>query len=141
MSPPDSAELERLRNAVALHERGRSLFAQPELEWVHERVLGELLAATDGRSGALWTKGAQGALQLRAWRGLAGRPSAPALPAKETEARLRSGVPWEAAEEEGAALYCPLAVPGEALGLVRVAGELRWRWRGPRHTRAGLLVR
>jgi two-component system, cell cycle response regulator len=124
VSPPDATELERLRNAVALHERGRSLFAQPELEWVHERVLGELLAATDGRSGALWTKSAQGALQLRAWRGLAGRPNRPAVLPQETEARLRSGVPWEAVEEEGAALYCPLAVPGEALGLVRVAEPL-----------------
>ena len=121
---PSSEEVERLRGAVALHERARSLFAQPELDWVQERVLGELLAATDGRSGGLWTTSPEGTLQLRAWRGLSGRPLAPAALEPEAAGRIRAGVPWQVQEAEGPVLYVPLSVPGEVLGLGRVADPL-----------------
>ncbi len=124
MSAEASEELAWLRTAVGLHERARSLFAQPELEWVQERVLGELLAASDARSGALWTCLPKGPLQLRVWRGLAGRPAAPDVLSPQTEARLRAGVAWEAREADGPALYVPFSVPGEVLGLCRLADPL-----------------
>ncbi len=124
MSASESEELALLRTQLALHERARSLFAQPEQEWVQERVVGELLAASDARSGALWTSAAKGPLQLKVWRGLAERPPVPDVLLAETEARLRAGVAWEAMELDGPALYVPLSVPGEVLGLCRLSDPL-----------------
>ena len=124
MSEGDAEELSWLRTQVSLHERARSLFAQPELEWVQERVLGELLAASDARSGALWTHSGPEALQLKVWRGLAGRPSPPDVLSAETQARLRAGMAWEAVEAEGPVLYVPLSVPGEVLGLCLLGDPL-----------------
>ncbi len=124
MSAEASEELLWLRTAVGLHERARSLFSQPELEWVQERVLGELLAASDARSGALWTCLQKGPLQLRVWRGPAGRPEAPDVLSPQTEARLRAGVAWAALETDGPVLYVPFSVPGEVLGLCRLADPL-----------------
>ena len=109
---------------VALHERARTLFTQPEVEWVQERVLSELLAASDARSGALWTCVGRGPLQLRVWRGLADKPLAPDALLPEAEARLRAGMAWEVREAEGPVLYVPLGVLGEVLGLCRLADPL-----------------
>jgi two-component system, cell cycle response regulator len=113
----DAEEVARLRAQLALHERGRSLFSQPELEWVQERLLGELLAAADAHAGALWTQEGTAGLHLKVWRGVAGRPEAPDVSHPQTEARLRAGVAWVADEEDGPHLYVPLSVPGEVLGV------------------------
>ncbi len=124
MTASESEELARLRTQLQLHERARSLFWQPELEWVQERVLGELLAASDARSGALWTQATKGPLQLRVWRGLAERPLPADVLAPETEARLKAGVPWQGVQAEGPVLWVPLSVPGEVLGLCLLADPL-----------------
>jgi two-component system, cell cycle response regulator len=124
LRPFESEELAFLRTQLSLHERARSLFAQPELEWVQERALVELLAASDARSGALWMLASPGALQLKTWRGLADRPPAPDVLRPETEARLRAGVAWEANAPEGPVLYVPLSVPGEVLGLCLLSDPL-----------------
>jgi two-component system cell cycle response regulator len=124
VSAEDSEEVAFLRSQLLLHERGRSLFAQPELDWVQERILDELLAAADARSGALWTQAGPGPLQLKVWRGLAGRPPTPDGLLTESEARLRAGVPWEAHEPEGPVLYVPLSVPGEVLGVCLLTDPL-----------------
>jgi two-component system, cell cycle response regulator len=124
VSTSESEEFAWLRSQVALHESARSLFAQPELEWVQERVLAELLSASDARSGALWTQCGGEPLQLRVWRGLAGRPPTPDVLRPETEARLRAGLAWADEEPEGPVLYVPLSVPGEVLGLCLLADPL-----------------
>jgi two-component system, cell cycle response regulator len=117
-------EVASLRAQLALQERALSLFAQPEQEWVQERVLAELLAASDAKSAALWTASGRGPLQLKVWRGLSGRPAAPDALLPHDEARLRAGVAWEAMELDGPALYVPFSVQGEVLGLCRLADPL-----------------
>ncbi len=136
MSAEASEEL-ALSTQVHLHERARSLFAQPELEWLQERVLAELLAASDARSGALWTCLTRGPLQLRVWRGAAGRPPAPDV---LTEARVRVGVPWEARKAEGTVLYVPFSVHGEVLGLCRLADPLSGAFAGEARAAVELLA-
>jgi diguanylate cyclase (GGDEF)-like protein len=121
----------------SLQQRCLELLTHPELEWLQERILAELASICDAQSAALWLTDEQGALRLKAYRGLLSRDGLQERIGLESGlgARLLQGTPWVAGEERSRLLFVPLVGQGEVTGLVQLQDPLSGSFR-PEHARA-----
>ncbi|HEX5746917.1 MAG TPA: response regulator [Archangium sp.] len=124
----ENLEFARYQN---LHQRCLEFLSQPDLEWLQERVAGELAAVCDAQSAALWIADDRGHLVLRAYRGLLDKQflAERMSPDGPLGNRLREAMPWIARDERSPVLYVPFVIAGEIMGLAQlsdpVAGDFR----------------
>jgi two-component system cell cycle response regulator len=124
-------EASSLARYPAIHQRCLEFLAQPELEWLQERVLAELAAFCDAQSGALWLLEEKAELVLRAYRGLLDKHFLSERFAIDEALgkRVSAAAPWLSGEGRARALFVPLVSGGEVVGLVQlsdpIAGDFR----------------
>jgi two-component system cell cycle response regulator len=117
MRHDEDPDLERAR---APFEAALRILGTLEPERLHEEVLAALAGAAGAQEAALWVVGDEGALALRAWRGLvdggalAARLEPGAALAAEPPRRAR---PEEGGAPAGAVICLPLTADGEQVGL------------------------
>ena len=110
----------------SLQQRCLELLANPDLEWLQERILTELSSLCDAQSAALWLIDEKGQLLLKAYRGLLEKQFlAEKLAAQGVLAqRLSSGAPWLSGEGRARSLSVPLLAAGEVMGLAQLSDPL-----------------
>jgi diguanylate cyclase (GGDEF)-like protein len=119
----ETAELSRFQS---LHQRCLEVVAQPELEWLQERVLAELASLADAQSAALWLSDDRGQLLLRAYRGLLDKQFlAESIPRDAAiTAQLVEGVPWTSGDAGARILRVPRRASGEVVGFAQLSDPL-----------------
>lgn len=135
----DSVELSPFQS---LHQRCLDLLAQPELEWLQERILAELATLTDAQSAALWLVDDHGQLALRAYRGLLDKEFLPETIAPDDAAfspALSEGTVRVSGEPGARTLRVPLVVSGEVIGLAQLSDPLSGDFRSEQVRSAKLL--
>jgi two-component system cell cycle response regulator len=102
------------------------LLANPDLEWLQERVLAELAALCDAQSGALWLADDRNQLVLRAYRGLVDKQflTEHLNPDGPLAAMLRAAAPWTTGEGRARTVHFPLHAAGELVGLAELSDPL-----------------
>ena len=110
----------------AIHNRCLELLSNPDLEWLQERVLGELSSLSDAQSAALWVVDDRNELVLRAYRGLLDKQMLPERLAADglMEPRLREGKSWFTGEGRSRVIYVPLVAAGEIVALAQLSDPL-----------------
>lgn len=121
----------------SIHQRCLELLANPDLEWLQERVIADLAALCDAQSAAIWLVEEKGELTLRAYRGLSDRQHLSERIAADAPqaARICEGKPWIGGEPRAQVLWVPLETASEAMGLVQLADPLSGEFR-PEHLQA-----
>lgn len=121
--------LEFMRHQV-LYRRCMELLSTLDLEKLQENALADICSVCDAQSGAIWIADDEGALLLRAYRGLVDRSKLTSRidPAQSFPAALHRGLagrePFAAPGIGGGAWYLPLWAAGERVGLVLCADKL-----------------
>ncbi len=120
-----------------IHNRCLELLSNPDLEWLQERVLGELTSLSDAQSAALWVVDDRNELVLRAYRGLLDKQRLPERLSLDglMEPRLREGKAWFTGEGRSRVIYVPLVAAGEIVALAQLSDPLAGEF-GPDHLRA-----
>ena len=123
-------------------QKSLDLLANPDLEWLQEQVLAELTSLTDAQSAALWLDDDQGALQLKAYRGLLDRQFLQER--LDTQGVLRSRLdarmPWLTGAKPRPMLHVPLVCGGELIGLAQLSDPLAGEFAPEAAPRAKLLA-
>lgn len=121
----------------SIQQRCLELLANPDLEWLQERILTELSALCDAQSSALWFMDDRGDLILKAYRGLTEKQflSDKLDTRGAMSARLTGGAPWLTGEGRTRTLAVPLVVSGEVMGLTQLSDPLSGDFR-PDHLKA-----
>lgn len=103
---------------MSLEQRCLALVNTEDVAALHERILRELVELSRAQGAALWAAAdEQGALQLRAWRGLVEPTTLP----DTVDAALVHTAPWLADK----VLFVPISLPsGGLLGLVQLSDSL-----------------
>jgi len=129
----ENLEFARFHN---LNQRCLELLSHPDLEWLHERIIAELVAVCVAQSAALWVMDDRGDLVLRAYRGLLDRQflAEKMNPEGPLAGRLREAQPWLARDERSVVMYVPLLASGEIVGLAQLSDPLAGDFRSE-HTR------
>jgi diguanylate cyclase (GGDEF)-like protein len=129
----ESAELARFQT---LYQHCLEFLAQPDLEWLQERVAAELASVCDAQSAALWIADERGGLLLRAYRGLLDKQHLPEqLPVDAAlTARQREAQPWLSREARSQVLHVPFVSGGEVLGVAQLSDPLSGEF-SPEHLR------
>ena len=119
----ENLEFARYQN---LHQRCLEFLAQPDLEWLQERVTADLASICDAQSAALWVSDDRGHLVLRAYRGLLDKQflAERMSPDGPLGNRLREAQPWIARDERSPVLYVPFVLGGEIMGMAQLSDPL-----------------
>ena len=115
----------------SIHQRSLDYFANPDLEWLQERVLADMAGLCNAQSGTFYVTDDSNALRLKAYRGLLDKRLLPdPLDTKGLlTSRLTEGAPWISGEGRARALMVPLSYGGELFGLAQLADPLAGEFR------------
>ena len=110
----------------SLQQRCLEFLTHPDLEWLQERVLGELASVCDAQSAALFVVDDRGELHLRAYRGLLDKRFLPEQLTLEGgfAVRVLAGTPWVTGDGKSRMMFVPLVTGGEVLGLCQLSDPL-----------------
>jgi diguanylate cyclase (GGDEF)-like protein len=119
-----------------LYQHALDFLAQPDLEWLQERVAAELASVCDAQSAALWLMEERGGMALRAYRGLLDKQHLPEHVAVEgtLATHLREAQPWLSREERSQVLHVPFVSGGEVQGMAQLSDPLSGEF-SPEHLR------
>lgn len=120
----------------SIHNRCLEILSNPDLEWLQERLLGELTSLCDAQSAALWVIDDRNDLGLRAYRGLLDKQRLPEkFPSDVTmSARLREGHPFLTGEGRHRMLYVPMVTAAEVIAVAQLSDPLGGEFK-PDHVR------